>query len=120
MSRLFVLAIIQSLLLSLGQVALKFGLMRMEPFAWSRSFLISVFWNLPFALSGVCFGLGSLLWMYIVKHYPLSQAYPLVSLSYVFGLLAAMVFFQEEVGLAKWAGVALIGLGCWLISSQPT
>ena len=102
---LFPLAVIQSILLTLGQVTLKFGLMRMEPFGWTRSFWISVF------------GAASLLWMYILKHYPLSSSYPLVSLSYVFGLLAAMVFFQEEVDFYKWLGVSLIVLGCFIIAN---
>lgn len=35
---LFPLAVIQSILLTLGQVTLKFGLMRMEPFGWTNHF----------------------------------------------------------------------------------
>lgn len=112
------LAVIQSALLTLGQVTLKSGLMRMEPFGWTKSFWISVFVNWQFALSGICFGAASLLWMYILKHYPLSSSYPLVSLSYVFGLLAAMAFFHEEVNLYKWFGVALIVLGCFVIANS--
>ena len=69
-----------------------------------------------FAASGVSFGLGSLLWMYIVKKYPLSMAYPMISLSYVFGLIAAIVFFHEAVDFRKWIGVALIIGGCCLIA----
>lgn len=77
---------------------------------------MSALLNWQFALSGLCFGAASLLWMYIIKHYPLSSSYPLVSLSYVFGLVAAMYFFHEEVSLYKWAGVTLIILGCFVIS----
>jgi undecaprenyl phosphate-alpha-L-ara4N flippase subunit ArnE len=44
------------------------------------------------------------------------MAYPMISLSYVFGMLAAIVFFHEEVPLVRWAGVALIMLGCVLIA----
>ena len=54
--------------------------------------------------------------MYIVKHYPLSVAYPMVSLTYVFGMLAAMVFFHEPVSLAKWIGIGLIMAGCCLVA----
>ena len=113
---LFSLALIQSAILALGQVTLKFGLMRMEPFGWTKSFWISVFANWQFALSGICFASASLLWMYIIKHYPLSSSYPLISLSYVFGLLAAMIFFHEEVDFHKWLGVAFIVLGCFILA----
>lgn len=41
---------------------------------------------------------------------------PLVSLSYVFGILGAIAVFHEHVNCAKWAGVGLIILGCFIIS----
>lgn len=113
---ILVLALIQSLLLSAGQVLLKFGLGRMAPFGWNTEFFVSALWNWQFAASGLCFGAGSLLWMYIVKHYPLSQSYPLVSLSYVFGLLAANFFFNEQVDIVKWVGVLFVMIGCVLIA----
>lgn len=113
---LFSLALVQSALLALGQVLLKFALLRMEPFGWTVSFWRSLFMNWQFALCGLCFGAASLLWMYIIKHYPLSAAYPLVSLSFVFGMIAAIVFFHEQTDIAKWIGLILIVTGCYLIS----
>lgn len=113
---LLLLAVIQSLLLAGGQVLLKFGLGRMLPFAWSLDFWKSVFVNWQFAACGLCYGAGSILWFYIIKHYPFSMAYPLVSLSYVFGMIAAMVFFNEPVNMTKWLGVLLIMLGCYFIA----
>lgn len=114
--RLLTLAIIQSALLALGQVLLKFGLLRMEPFGWNAAFWRSALFNWQFALCGICFAIASLLWMYIIKHFPLSMAYPMVSLSYVFGLIAAIVFFHESVDIFKWVGVFLIITGCILIA----
>lgn len=113
---MLLLAIVQSLLLSGGQVLLKYALNRMLPFAMTFEFWRSVFANWQFAACGLCYGAGSLLWFYIIKHYPFSMAYPLVSLSYVFGMIAAMVFFNEPVNLAKWAGVLFIMFGCFLIT----
>lgn len=113
---LLLLAIIQSLLLAAGQVLLKIALGRMLPFAWSFEFWKSVFANWQFAACGLCYGAGSVLWFYIIKHYPFSMAYPLVSLSYVFGMIAAMVFFNEPVNITKWIGVLFIMLGCYFIA----
>ena len=110
------LALIQSALLAMGQVMLKFGLLRMEPFGWNLAFWRSALVNWQFALCGICFGAASLLWMYIIKHYPISTAYPLVSLSYVFGMIAATVFFHEHVDMGKWIGVLLIMAGCYFIT----
>lgn len=113
---LFILAIIQSLLLAGGQVLLKFALARMLPFAMTLEFWKSVFVNWQFAACVLCYGAGSILWFYIVKNYPFSMAYPLVSLSYVFGMIAAIVFFNESVDFMKWIGVLLIMLGCYFIA----
>lgn len=94
---------------------LKFALSKMKPFSWASDFWLSLLTNWQFAACGICFGLGSLLWMYIVKHFPLSMAYPMVSLSYVFGMLSAIIFFHEDVSFTKWIGVLLIMIGCYFI-----
>ena len=110
------LAVVQSLLLAAGQVLLKFALARMLPFSMSLAFWKSVFVNWQFAACGICYGAGSLLWFYILKHFPFSMAYQMVSLSYVFGMIAAVVFFHEPVSLTKWLGVLLIMAGCYFIA----
>ncbi len=107
--------IIQCLLLTGGQVFLKLALTRMPAFSWTRTFWITLLANWQFAVCGLFFGLASLLWMYIVKVFPFSTAYPMVSLSYVFGMMAAIVIFHEEVSMMKWVGVILIVIGCILI-----
>lgn len=116
MWRVAVLAVMQSALLAAGQVFLKFGLARMQPFGWNRQFWASALLNWQFAMSGLTFGASSLLWMHIIKRYPLSVAYPMISLSYVFGMVSAIVFFHEQVSLQKWLGILLIMTGCCLIA----
>ena len=95
---------------------LKLALMRMPSFSWTREFWASLLVNWQFAACGLFFGAASLLWMYIVKIFPFSTSYPMVSLSYVFGMLAAILFFHEEVSMIKWFGVAFIVIGCLLIA----
>ena len=114
MWKVILYALLQCILLTGGQVLLKFALLRMPPFAWSRAFWGSLLVNWHFAACGLLFGAASLLWMYMMKVFPFSTVYPLVSLSYVFGMLAAMLFFHEEVSAVKWTGVLLIMLGCTL------
>lgn len=116
MLRILIYSISQCLLLVGGQVFLKFALMRMAPFGWNREFWGGLLTNWQFALSGLLFGSSSILWMYIVKIFPFSTAYPMISLSYVFGMFAAMFFFHETISVTKWMGVACIILGCFLIA----
>ena len=116
MWRVIVLAVVQSALLAIGQVFLKFALQKMHPFGWTKDFWWHLLINWQFACSGAFFGVSSVLWMYIVKHYPLSVAYPMISLSYVFGMLAAIAFFHESVSAVKWIGIGFIMIECCLIA----
>ncbi len=115
MWKIIPLSVLQCVLLSGGQVLLKFALNRMGSFEWSKAFWGSLLTNWWFLACGICYGMASLLWMYILKHFPFSMAYPMISLSYVFGMFAAILFFHEEVSLTRWLGVLLIMGGCWLI-----
>lgn len=110
------LAIAHSLLMSAGQVLLKFSLAKMHPFGWTLDFWKSFITNWQFMLCGLCYGSGTLLWFYIIKNFPLSQACPMVSIGYIFGMVAAIVFFHEPVDGVKWLGVFAIMLGCYLIT----
>jgi undecaprenyl phosphate-alpha-L-ara4N flippase subunit ArnE len=44
------------------------------------------------------------------------MAYPMMSLSYVFGMLAAIYIFHEQVSTVRWLGILLIMAGCYLIA----
>lgn len=116
MLRLLLLSASQSLLLSGGQVLLKFALEKMEPFGWNWHFWGSLLTNWWFLGCGLSYAAGTVLWMYILKHFPFSMAYPMISLSYVFGMLAAIFIFHESIPLSRWLGVFLIMSGCVLIA----
>ncbi len=53
--------------------------------------------------------------MHILKNYPFGVAYPLTSMSYLFGVFAALLVFHEQVTASQWVGVLLIMAGCALI-----
>ena len=113
--RLILLSIVQSVLLCSGQVLLKLALQKMGDFAWTWQFLGHQLTNWWWLGCGICYGMAMVMWMYIVRTFPFSMAYPMVSLSYVFGMFAAMCFFHETIPLTRWAGVLLIMAGCFLV-----
>ena len=114
--KLLPLALVQSALLAIGQVFLKYGLQRMVSFGWNWTFFKSALLNWQFAMSGITIGAASLLWMYIIRQFPFSLAYPMGSLSYVFTMLCAIVFFHESVDWIKWVGLFFIITGCILLT----
>ena len=64
------------------------------------------------------FGVSFTLWAYVLKKMEFSQAYPLSSLSFIFGMFLAFFLFQESIPFTRWIGVVLIVIGCVLISMK--
>ena len=109
--KLILLALIQSLLLCAGQMFMKLALKATGVFSWSWAFIgaqLTNWWWLAFTAAGI-------LWMYILKHWSFSQAYPLSSLAYVFGMIAAMLVFHEHIAWTQWVGILFIMAGCYLV-----
>lgn len=113
--RLILLAIVQSILLCAGQLFMKLALNAFEHASWTWSFFVSQLTNWWWLACGVCFTAAGILWMYILKHWSFSMAYPLSSLAYVFGMIAAMLVFHEHVAWTQWLGILFIMAGCYLV-----
>ena len=115
MWRIVPIAILQSIFLAGGQVLLKLGLEASGPFNWSWAFIKAQFTNWWYLGCGISFIAATVLWMYILKHFPFSIAYPLSSISYIFGTIAAILIFHEHVSVSQWLGVLLIMAGSALM-----
>lgn len=117
MARLIILSIIQSLLLCGGQIMLKMAVAAMDKSQSVWAFLVhSLLLNWWLLACGILMGSAGLLWMYILRHFPFSNAYPLTALSFVFGTLAAIVFLHETVDGLHWLGLILILIGCYFVA----
>lgn len=115
MVRLILLVIAQTLFLSGGQVLLKKAVVQLPSFSWSWSYIKALACDWWLLACGVSFGIATMLWMYILRHFPFSQAYPMTSIAYIFGVVAAILVFGETVSVGRWVGVALIILGCLFV-----
>lgn len=118
MWKLIVLSTIQSLFLVVSQVFLKLAMTRMGAFRFSREFLKEVLGNWQLACSGISIAVATLLWMYILRRFEFSMAYPMISISYIFGMLVAVFLFHETVPLTRWIGVFLIIAGVVLVAKN--
>lgn len=75
-----------------------------QPFVWGGLFL---------------FGVSALVWLAVLSRASLSFAYPFAALTYVSILLFDHFVLNEQVPALRWAGVACIALGIFLISRTP-
>ena len=61
-------------------------------------------------------GSQMLLWFWVLSKYDLTRAYPLISMSYVFGFVFAIIFLKEHPGALRIVGTALIVIGVALVA----
>ena len=90
----------------------------MGPFILSIGYIKELLVNWQLACSGICVATATLLWVYILKHYEFNVAYPMISISYVFGMLASVFIFHETVPLSRWIGVGLIIIGVLFVAKH--
>ncbi|PWQ95727.1 EamA family transporter [Leucothrix arctica] len=91
---------------SVAQIFQKLAALRLDDNE-SQSFLRSPYvW-----LSFVCLGFGLVLWLVVLSELSVSQAYPMLSLSYIAVMLLARWLFKEHIPMRRWVGAAFIILG---------
>ena len=74
----------------------------------------------PFVWGGLAlFGISAVVWLVVLSRASLSFAYPFASITYVLILLFDHFVLDEAVPPLRWAGVAAIALGIFLVSRTP-
>jgi len=70
-------------------------------------------------VSVLLLGIAMLLWLVVLQHRPVSQAYPMLSLNFIFIALAGRLLWREPLTLRQMAGTLLVVAGVALMASQP-
>ncbi|MFJ1213064.1 EamA family transporter [Burkholderia pyrrocinia] len=105
----YVLILAGVFLAAAGQVAFKVGADGRHAFA--------EFINAWVALGLVCYGAGTVLWIFALSKAELTVVYPFTALTFVLVFLAGIVFLGERVSYVQWGGVAMILGGLYLITA---
>ena len=115
MLRFLILITTQCFVSAAAQILLKIGLNRLSITQWSWSELKLLFKDLPLISSGILMLVSTGLWIYIIKNFKFTIAYPLSTMTYIFGMIGAVFFLDEPMSQVKWFGVSLIVIGAFLI-----
>ncbi|ORM79331.1 4-amino-4-deoxy-L-arabinose-phospho-UDP flippase [Pantoea deleyi] len=70
------------------------------------------------AFSMLLLGVAMLLWLRVLQQVPVSQAYPMLSLNFIFVALAGRLLWRERLTLRQMAGTLLVVTGVALMASQ--
>lgn len=110
----FLLLFISLSLGIVGQFFLKKGVVDSHLAANAESLFKTVF--SPFVFSGlVLYGISALVWLFVLKKFPLSVAYPTLALSYVVIVLLGAIFIDEPLTKYKLVGIVLIVSGVYYL-----
>jgi drug/metabolite transporter (DMT)-like permease len=60
--------------------------------------------------------LSFLCWIYVLKHLPLSVAFPLTNVVHVTIPISCWLFLGEEISPRRWIGIAVVLLGLALVA----
>lgn len=117
-ARLFLLILASVSLSALAQLALKVGT---TSAASGRSAgiggEIGGLVQSPMILLGLClYGVGALLWLFVLGRAPLSLAYPFVGIGFILTMLAGAWWLDESLSAARITGTLMIAAGCVLVA----
>jgi drug/metabolite transporter (DMT)-like permease len=116
MLKLVALMTLQSTFLVTSQILLKLGLAQVGAREGRvLKYALSVATHFLCITAVLALGLSAVIWLYVLRRYEFSIAYPLVSISYIISLVAARVVFKEKISLMTVAGVTLVIVGVFLI-----
>lgn len=71
----------------------------------------------PFVLAGLfLYVVATVVWFVVLSKADLSFAYPLQSMAYIVGMLAAWLILKEAIPVTRWVGVLIIMMGVAVVS----
>lgn len=100
-----------SALLAAGQSLFKYAALNLRGAGTDANALLSLAMLPSFWTALALYGLGTVLWIFILQTVPLSRAYPFMALAFVLVPLLAVLLFRETLSLTYMIGAALIVAG---------
>lgn len=116
----FSLILFGVLLNAAAQLLLKAGTNSVGHFAFSRSNILPVGWQLatePHIMGGLtCYVISVVVWIMALSRVEVSIAYPMLSIGYVVNAMAAWWLFGEAVSITRLTGIGIIIVGVYVVA----
>jgi multidrug transporter EmrE-like cation transporter len=116
----FILILCGVLLNAAAQLWLKAGTNALGALSFGRSAVLSTASSVafePHIVAGLtCYVLSVGIWIVALSKVPVSVAYPMLSIGYVVNAVAAWYLFGEIISAQKFAGIAVIIIGVYLVA----
>lgn len=114
------LALLATLIATLGQLLLKSGMRQVGPISRADlihpfPLLVTVFSNPLILIAIPLYVAGFLTWLIVLSKLDLSYAYPFLAVTYVLVPLLSWLLLGEHVPSMRWIGIAVICVGLVLV-----
>jgi drug/metabolite transporter (DMT)-like permease len=113
----YILILIVVMMISSGQILFKMIAKNMPGSFALSEWIAFVFAPLTISVFAL-YGIATFLWIYVLKLYPLSTAYPIMALGFVIVPFASFIFFNEQITLRLIMGSLLIICGVLIIAIE--
>jgi len=110
--RQIVLTILTVLMLSIGQVFLKYASGKID--IQGKGILAGLLLNPAFVIAIVVYGIATISWLLVLKMTPLRISYPFTALAFIIVPIFAFFFLGETLRWTTFAGAAVIILGVYI------
>lgn len=115
-AKLFLLILASVSLSALAQLALKMGVDGSGGGRSGPEGLAAMLMS-PLVLGGLAlYGVGAIVWLFVLGRAPLSVAYPFVGMGFVLTAALGVLVLGETLTPGRVAGTLLIALGCVLVA----
>lgn len=110
----YILLMTSMTLAIIGQISFKHGLNGLSITPDIMTIVKTIF--TPYVFIGfMCYGISSIVWLFVLEKFPLSVAYPALALSYVIIVFASFMFLHEPLTVNKVIGSGIILTGVFVL-----
>lgn len=65
------------------------------------------------------YGLGAVIWLFVLARMDVSVAYPFVALGFLMTMVLGFLVFGEPITIRKAIGTLIVGVGIYLVAAGP-
>ncbi|MEH2411169.1 EamA family transporter [Nostoc sp.] len=98
-----------------ANVSLKYGLYIYSPTKGESTSIKNLLFSRYFLIWFICYTFMTILWLYVLRTIPLSQAFPVLGLMYALIPITSHYLLKEEVMFRQWLGISIIITGVILV-----
>jgi len=117
MKNLFYWLLLYTIILATSQILLKLGVNQLGPIDLKNApkLIMDVLANPALIFGTILLGSTFFIWMVILSKFPLSLAFPLTAMAYVFVGILSFFFLGEKLMLVNYFGIFLIACGLFFL-----